>query len=448
MKENLHDIHLNFIMLIRSLEELEQMEGTVNDLVVQIFACPDNSQKLLNLHKRVNVMTEEMSDIEKHVSVVLERTGFLFKSIEDSKSEFVDESLQAYQNFCEQANNKQSIIVELRDLNQQFEIEYLLDCLEINFQKALKTCPQKRQLDLLQKLYKEIPQQEMKIPFGFQERVKDLKVNISRQIDTLSKGMDDQWLRDLEEIRDAYEELVELDCSSIRSFISTKNALDQLKDELSQIQGSLFATQEKLQSEELHELLFFCSNLSDKVSESLANNLEALEYFASHELKSLPCDLFECLQAQLEDFSVDEFRKLAASHLQTNRNYFEEEVEEIMQEQCKQSSAFEDFLEKIGQEHVQKSLGCSLNERDFLVDLGRREVDEILCYKLQREIDNFDRYCYWLSHSESLGSELEVQALSKELKCPVLIFNDCDLEKIINPESPGKPLYLKSSSHL
>lgn len=448
MKENLHDIHLNFITLIRALKELELMEGKVNDMVVQIFACPENSQELLNLHKRVNVLTEDMSDVENHVNELLERTGFLFKSIKDEASDAVLESLEAYQGFCSQATEKQSFIVELRDLNQQFEIEYLLDCLEINYQKALKTYPKKRQLDLLEKLFAELPEKELQIPFGFQERVKDLKVKIARQIDCLKESADEKWQNELDEIKDAYEELISLSCNTIRDFVSTKNALEQLKDELCQIQAALFATQEKMESDELHDLLFCCSELCDKVGESLANNLEALEYFASQELKDLPCDLFDCLQAQIHDFSVDEFRKLAANHLQKHRNQFEEPVIKIMKEQCRQSSAFEDFLEKIGQEHIKESLGCSLDERSFLVDLGRREIDEILGQKLQREVDDFDRYCYWLSLDQSLGGELEIQAVSEELKCPILVFNDQDLEKIINPYLPGEPLYLKSSSHL
>lgn len=471
-EESFHAIDFNLMLVIKSLKKLDRMEKKINDLVIHIFSSEPSKSELFEIHKNVNVITDEMFSIHSKIKEVLSNTANMFSDMyinfePDAKEALkLVKSQNTYEEAVDNFSKKEIFIMEVRDINEQFETELIIKDLEEDYHNVLKKDSENARLSLLHSLNVKLPIPNEKMPIGFKQKILDLRESIKENINLLNLDnpqkihpLDAKKLKEeMEEIKESINEAQQISCKTPKDFIEMRKFLQNLHNELSEIRGYFLSHENILSSEELHILLHSSSNLLNELEFLLEGNVDALQYCIHNTLEPIETSdetncLFDSLKSQVEGKPAPQkLRRLTIQYLKENREKYEDDVLQNMSLNDEMQEAYHYYLNKIGRKLMHNSFGYKKEEipnieQSFLIETGKKEIDRILEEELKRTPDNFDRYCHWMELEEQSASELEIDAISQELQRPILIFSGekLFLEKILNENFSGDPLFLYHS---
>lgn len=461
-------INLNLMLVVTSLEKLELLESRVNDVVVSMFSEKFSQPELLEMHQEVHHMTDEMSTIHGKVSEILGTTDRLFSEIFQYNDIEVTDAIELvkshglYEDLLSDSTVKKHFIQEVQEINQQFHIECTLNSLESDYNHILTEPSQYKKLSSLYSLNHRIPSLNHQTPPGFRQRILDLHDLIEDNICSLSPSESELLEQfDIEtlsnEIKDIELTLVECrnqPCEDPQGFMEVRQNLQELQSDLEEFHGIILSQKVSESRVAIDRIQDYTANLLDEIEALLRDNLKALQVCVKHSLQTVDTPnrgdcLFLSLEKQVEGTSHERFRQIAVKHLKNHKNEYKNTVFESMVNDLNLQNTYSNFLKSLGEEIMAKRFGYKEEDiqnadESFLTQLGLNELNDSLEKELGSPPDNFDRYCKWMSDSRQWGSDLEIDAISKELKRPVILFkgDGSVFEKLVNGQLPGSPLLL------
>lgn len=461
-------INLNLMLVVTSLEKLELLEGRVNDVVVSMFSEKFSQPELLEMHQEVHSMTDEMNTIHGKVAEILGTTDRLFSEIFQYNDIEVAEAIELvkshslFEDLLSDSTGKMYFIQEVQEINHQFHVECTLNNLENDYNHIICEPSQYKKLSSLYSLNHRIPSLNHQTPPGFRQRILDLHDLIQNNICALSPS-DSENLQQFDvetlsnEIKDIELTLVEcrnLPCENPQGFMDVRQRLQELQSELEEFHGIILSQKGTNSQVATHKIQDYASNLLEEIEILLRENLKALQVCVKHSLQSIETPnkgdcLFLSLQQQVEGCSHEKFREIAVKYLKEHKNDYKNAVCDSMINDIDLQYTYSCFLRSLGEDIMAKRFGYQEDDirnadNRFLTELGLNQLNDALEKELGTSPDSFDRYCKWMSESQQWGSDLEIDAISKKLDRPVILFkgDGSIFEKIVNGRLPGYPLLL------
>lgn len=466
--ESLNTVSMNLEIVIRSLNTLDHLGSKVNDLVVDLFSEGPSSSQMVDIHKKVGFITSEMSELSEKVQGLLKSTDQILEKFYFEGGPGPQETIrlvkshEVYDNLVDRYSEKIHFLREVKEINSQLKTECQINDAESCYQRLLSSQGSKEKiLFALKDLEKHCPKVCDEMPPGFKQRIFELRKLIEDNINSLlkeSKNSLDLPLQDihheLKDIEQALEEYKSIPWETPSDLLNMRQHLNALKQEIEHTRGLVLIQFDIHSHRDLKEILQICDQLYEKSNDQLEDNEKALQHFARSTLKPVEIPkrgdcLFVSLEHQIEDLSPQACRLLAVKYLKTHKEQYKTTVLHQMIQDFDLQSDYEDFLSRSGESVMKKSFGYQESEikgadEGFLLELGKKYVDDSLQEELGRQPDDFDRYCRLMTENMQWGKDIEIEAISNELERPIVVFTgkQFSLEKVINESLPGSPLFL------